>query len=138
MSFGEILLVPFTAGLSLRLLSQAQFLVGRYAELPSLGPHVNMAEHLVEKYNRAYCLLRGFSQILEPGRWTSKVSGPEATPFESILVDPSYVPSWMIQVDTASAAASIPKRSPTRMLPPKKTNLSWDHNPKLKSMQAVT
>ena len=106
-------------------------------KLPSLGPHANVDEHLVEKYNRAYCLLRGFSQILEPGRWTSKISGPEATPFESTLVDPSYVPLWMVQVDTASAAAGIPKRSPTRVLEPKMTILSWDRDPKYKPMQAV-
>ena len=106
-------------------------------KLPSLGPHVNVEEHLVEKYNRAYCLLRGFSQILDPGRWTSKISGPDAEPFEPTLVDPSYVPLWMVQIDSASTAAAIPKKSPSRIYQPKKTHLSWDPNPKLKTMQDV-
>lgn len=107
-------------------------------KLPSLSPHVNVDEHLVEKPNRAYCLLRGFSQILEPKRWTSKISGPDAEPFESTQVDPSYVPLWMVEVDSASAAAGIPKKSPVRVLPRKKINLSWDHNPKTEAMQAVS
>ncbi len=75
---------------------------------PELGPHTDMGEDVLEKYNRCYNLLRSVGQLTVLSRWKEKLESGD--PFPTRTVDPSYIPRWMVSAKRRiTTAPDIPK-----------------------------
>ncbi|KAL8646788.1 MAG: hypothetical protein Q9210_005932 [Variospora velana] len=82
---------------------------------PKLGPFFHLEEHFLEKYNRAYNLLRSVARLTAPSNWDSLIAKPE-DPFPHRLVHPSYTPRWMLATPKVSSLRPTPKALPKRTI----------------------
>lgn len=61
--------------------------------LPKLGPHIDLGEVELEKYNRVLNLLRSITHITSGSRWNEKMI---TDPFCARTLHPSSLPRWMV------------------------------------------
>lgn len=92
---------------------------------PKLGPHIDLDEHMLEKYNRTHNLIRSVAWLTSQSRWKDKIGKND--PFPIRQVHPSYTPRWMI----ANSNASVQKTK-VDTFPAKKISLVYDRKRKTK------
>ena len=62
--------------------------------MPKLGPHIDLGEVELEKYNRVLNLLRSITHTTSGSRWNEKMT---ADPFCARMLHPSSLPRWMVR-----------------------------------------
>ena len=79
--------------------------------LPKLGPHIDLGEVELEKYNRVLNLLRSIAHTASGSRWNDKMI---TDPFGARTLHPSSLPRWMvhekIHVDTYLKRPALPAK----------------------------
>lgn len=103
-------------------------------KFPRLGPVIELEEDILERYNRAYHLLRYLSHSLMPSRWNEKFSSGRQ-PFQPLQIHPSSIPLWMAPAPP-KATHSIGKALP-KALPKKSIMLRWSRDGRTKSSAAL-
>lgn len=101
---------------------------------PSLGPHIDLGEDILEKYNRVYNLLRSIVVSLAPSRFKEKFGRVEIDPFQSSLIHPTSKPQWMIPTQ---APIDLGRKLRAPRLPPKSITLCWDRVKRTKHTPAL-
>ncbi|KAL8976770.1 MAG: hypothetical protein Q9205_007295 [Flavoplaca limonia] len=96
---------------------------------PVLGPQIDLGEHQLESYNRAYNLLRCVGYLSSKSRWKDTMA---KTPFPNRTIHESWKPQWML-----GAPRSLVTRTPVNKLPPKKIILIHDEGRKTKHTAAL-
>ena len=71
--------------------------------IPRLGPHIDLGEAQLEKYNRVLDFLRSVSYITSGARWKAKMEADD--PFTTKALHPSSSPRWMVSEKTPKPAA---------------------------------
>lgn len=79
---------------------------------PKLGPFVHLEEHVLEKYNRAYNLLRSVARLTAPSNWALLKSDP----FPNRIVHPTYTPRWMLATPKGSSLRPSPTPFPKKKM----------------------
>ena len=90
---------------------------------PSLGPHIDLGEDVLEKYNRVYNLLRSIVLSLAPIRFKKRFGKADVDPFQSTLIHSTSKPHWMVPTQ---APTDLGRKLRAPRLPPKSVTLSWD------------
>ncbi|KAL8836085.1 MAG: hypothetical protein Q9176_006543 [Flavoplaca citrina] len=96
---------------------------------PVLGPQIDLGEHQLESYNRAYNLLRCVGYLSSKSRWKDTMA---KTPFPNRTIHESWKPQWMLE-----APRSLVTRTLVNKLPPKKVMLIHDEGRKTKHTAAL-
>lgn len=72
---------------------------------PVLGPRADLEEDVMEKYSRAYTVLKSLQTITAQSKWiASFASKPD--PFQSVKIGSDVLPTWM-QPQTAEEQANV-------------------------------
>ncbi len=76
-------------------------------------------------------MLRLFASALAPSRWKEKFEKENVDPFGKVLIHPSSIPMWMVEVKEPSAANLLLSAPPPSLLK-KSIVLYWNRNVKTK------
>ena len=95
---------------------------------PKLGPHVELGEVPVEKFNRVLNLFRSITHTISGKRWEEKML---KDPFAPVKVHPSYIPRWMLKEKAPTISPTVPS------FPPKLIHLVHNAQQKTKYSESL-